>query len=112
MKQFYIKVRVNGAWLSTSIFADNAIHARLLAEYEYGIGNVSVTSAQGYSMKVNEITSQPTQAKTPEQLRIDTLQKQKETASNALKAERNRQKLQKAQAQIRQVNAANTSFGV
>lgn len=108
MKHFYIKVKVKGAWYSTSVFADNAIHARLLAEYVFGIGNVSVTSTQGHIMKVNEIT----QTKTPAQLRIDALQKQKETASNALKTERNRQKLQKAQAQIKQVNAANTSFGV
>ena len=107
MKQFYIKVKVKGAWYNTSVFADNAIHARLLAEYEYGIGNVSVTSVQGRTMKVNEIT----QTKTPAQLRINALQRQKETASNALKTERNRQKLQKAQSQIRQVNAVSTSFG-
>jgi len=108
MKQFHIKVKFKGTWYNTSIFADSAIHARLLAEYVYGFGNVSVTYTKGYTMKVDEITA----TKSSEQLRIDALQRQKEAASNSLKAERNRQKLQRAQAQIKQVSAAGTSFGV
>ncbi len=55
-------------------------------------------------MKINEITTQlPAAPKTPEQQRIASLQRQKEVAADALKAERNRQKLQKARTQIAQI---------
>lgn len=50
-------------------------------------------------MKIAEIaTNQPL---TPEKARIDALTKQKERASDALKAERDRQKRQKAVTQMR-----------
>ena len=59
-------------------------------------------------MKINEITTQLQAAtKTPEQQRIASLQRQKEVAADALKAERNRQKLQKARTQITQITRAN-----
>ena len=59
-------------------------------------------------MKINEITTQlPAATKTPEQQRIASLQRQKEVAADALKAERNRQKLQKARTQITQITRAN-----
>jgi hypothetical protein len=44
-------------------------------------------------MRITEIIG----PKTPEQLRIDTLKANSERAKNALKQERDRQKLQKAQ---------------
>ena len=57
-------------------------------------------------MKINEITtSYPSSTKTPQQQRIASLQRQKQVASNALKAERNKQKIQKAQNQITKVKA-------
>lgn len=60
-------------------------------------------------MKINEITAQaPAAPKTPEQQRIAGLQRQKQVASDALKAERNRQKVHKAQQQIAQVTSAST----
>lgn len=52
-------------------------------------------------MRISEITA--SKPATPEQARIDALTKQKERASDALKAERDRQKLQKAQKAIAQV---------
>lgn len=47
--------------------------------------------------------SQQTKPKTPNQARIDTLKKTKDRASDALKAERARQKLLTAQKQLAQV---------
>lgn len=52
-------------------------------------------------MRISEITA--IKPMTPEKARIDALAKQKERASDALKAERDRQKLQKAQKAIAQV---------
>mgnify|MGYP000010474523 CR=1 FL=1 len=57
-------------------------------------------------MKINEITTPaPSTPKTPQQQRIAGLQRQKQVASDALKAERNRQKIHKAQLQIAQASA-------
>ncbi len=57
-------------------------------------------------MKIKEITTlQSSATKTPQQQRIAGLQRQKQVASDALKAERNRQKIQKAQSQIAKVKA-------
>ncbi len=44
-----------------------------------------------------------TKPKTPDQARIDALKQSKDRANNALKAEKDRQKIQKAQKQIAQV---------
>ena len=52
-------------------------------------------------MKITEITA--IKPLTPEKARIEGLKQQKERAGDALKAERDRQKVQKAQNQIAQV---------
>ncbi len=56
-------------------------------------------------MKILEViaTGSP---KTPEQQRIAALTKQKQVAADALKAERNRQKIQRAQQQIRTASSS------
>jgi hypothetical protein len=52
-------------------------------------------------MKIQEITT--IKPPTPQQQRVKSLQLQKDNASKALKAERDRQKIAKAQQQIRDV---------
>jgi hypothetical protein len=54
-------------------------------------------------MKISELTTKP---KTPEQLRLDSLKANKDRAADALAAERQRQKIAKAQ---RALNAAKKS---
>ena len=49
-------------------------------------------------MKFNEFAT--TKPPTPEQARIDSLKRQKEASTKALKAERDRQKVAKARQQI------------
>ena len=58
-------------------------------------------------MKILEViaTASP---KTPQQQRIATLTKQKQVAADALKAERNKQKIQRAQQQIQTASQAQT----
>lgn len=48
-------------------------------------------------------TTAATKPKTPDQARIESLKQAKNRASDALKTERNRQKLQKVQTQLAQV---------
>jgi hypothetical protein len=39
MQRYQLQVRVNGTWVKTIIFADNQLHAKLLAQYQYGFNN-------------------------------------------------------------------------
>lgn len=87
MKNYIATIRIKGTAVKTSIIADNAIHARLLLQYLYGMNSII-----GYSA-VTEVT----QPKTAEQLRIDSLKANKNKATSALKAERQRQQVSKAQ---------------
>ena len=111
MNKYLATVRVKGQTLRTMVFADSSLHARLILEYQFGIGNVVgnpnlSTKAEKDFIPLEEVigfvkpikTSQPMN---PQQARIDSLKKQKEVASKNLKAERDRQKVVKAQQQIR-----------
>jgi hypothetical protein len=42
MYRYYVSVRIKNIVIKTTIFADNDIHARLLAQYQYGMNNVSI----------------------------------------------------------------------
>lgn len=58
-------------------------------------------------MKINEITGvKPIAPTTPDQARIEGLKRQKDTAANNLKAERERQKLKKAQISLAGIGAS------
>lgn len=56
-------------------------------------------------MKIKEIAS--VKPPTPQQQRIKSLQQQKDNANKALKAERDRQKIAKAQQKIKDVRLGN-----
>ena len=108
MNKYLATVRVKGQTVKTMVFADSSLHARLILEYQFGIGNV--VSNPTLSSKANEDytpldevigTIKPIKPMNPQQAKLDSLKKQKEVASNNLKAERNRQKVVKAQQQIR-----------
>ena len=87
MKDYTAKVRVKGNVIKTVVHAENATHARLLLQYQYGFDDIvaSPTLAE---------TQQP---KSPEQLRIDNLKVAKDRAAAALSAERQRQQVSRAQ---------------
>lgn len=87
MKNYAAIIRVKGTTVKTSIAADNDTHAKLLLQYLYGMNSIV-----GYSA-----VTEGTQTKTPDQLRIDSLKAKKDQAATALKAERDRQKVSKAQ---------------
>ncbi len=108
MNKYLATVRVKGQAVRTMVFADSSLHARLILEYQFGIG--SVVSNPTQSLKANEDytpldevigTIKPIKPMNPQQAKLDSLKKQKEVASNNLKAERDRQKVAKAQQQIR-----------
>ena len=107
MNKYVATVRVKGTTVRTVVFADSTLHARLILEYQFGIGNVvhSPTVAEGATndcLTLDEVaaTIKPIKPLTPQQSRLDSLKRQKEIATNNLKAERDRQKVAKAQQQI------------
>ena len=109
MNKFFATVRVRGQVLRTAVFADSSLHARLILEYQFGFGSVagipvkSTNSNENYT-PLQEIIN-AIKPLTPQQARIDTLKKQKDVASQNLKAERERQKITRAQQQLRTSSA-------
>jgi hypothetical protein len=65
-------------------------------------------AAAKYWMKISEVIK-PVQPKTPEQRRVASLQRRVTTANQALKSERQRQKVQKAQAALTKARKAAAS---
>ena len=108
MNKYLATVRVKGQTVRTMVFADSSLHARLILEYQFGIGNVvnnptQSTKAEEDFIPLEEVigTIKPIKPMNPQQARIDSLKKQKDVASKNLKAERDRQKVVKAQQQLR-----------
>ena len=97
MNKYVASVRVKGQLVKTMVFADSQLHARLLLQYQFGFNNLASTPTQ-----VSEAI-QPIKPLTPQQSRIDGLKRQKETVTKQLKAERDRQKIAKAQQQLANV---------
>ena len=107
MNKYQAYVRIKGQLVNTAVFADSPIHARLIIQYQFGMNSLASTPSivtrerRGYQMideVISAIKAKPPQ--TPEQARVASLQNQKDAASKALKAERNRQKIKRAQQQI------------
>ena len=87
MQDYIAKVRIKGQTVKVLVHAENTTHARLILQYLYGWNSI-VTSP---------VLAETLQPKTPEQLRIDSLKANKDRAAEALAAERQRQKIAKAQ---------------
>ena len=107
MNKYQAYVRIKGQLVNTAVFADSPIHARLILQYQFGMNGLASTpsivtrESRGYQMideVISAIKAKPPQ--TPEQARVASLQNQKDAASKALKLERNRQKIKRAQQQI------------
>lgn len=87
MKDYIAKIRIKGSVIKTVVHAENTTHARLLLQYQYGWDSIVASPVLGETIK----------PKTPEQQRIDNLKATKDRAADALSAERQRQKVVKAQ---------------
>ena len=112
MKKYTAKIRIPNQQFKTAVFADNSLHAKLILEYQFGIGSVIESPILAQSNCEEEIlidgtigTIKPKKPLSPAQARIENLKKQKDTANKNLKAERDRQKIIKAQQTIRQASS-------
>ena len=102
MQDYIATIRIKGTTIKTVVHAENSTHARLILQYQYGMDSI-VTSP------VLAETSKP---KTPEQLRLDSLKANKDRAADALTAERQRQKLAKAQQALTAASQARSASNV
>ena len=97
MNKYIASVRIKGQIVKMAVFADSIIHARLILEYQFGLNSLASTPVQ-----VNEAgTIKP---QTPDQARLAALKRQKDNVAKQIEAERDRQKLAKAQKTISNLN--------
>ena len=106
MNKYLATIRVKGQSMQTVVYADSSFHAKLILEYQFGMGNVvgtpAVSTAKESYVPLEEIIAsiKPIKPLTPQTARLDALKKQKAAVSKNLDAERDRQKVAKAQQQI------------
>jgi hypothetical protein len=86
------KVGSSTRLIKTQIRADTASEAKWLLQAIYGFHAVSSLPSEIHEVALAELQS----PRTPEQQRIETLKTAKDRASDALKAERDRQKRTRA----------------
>ena len=95
MYKYQVLVEVKGSTVKTIIFADNEIHARLLAQYQYGMNSLL---SNPHKLGLSEDgTIKPL---TPDQARIKSMQDRVKKDQQAVKAERARQKIKSGQEQL------------
>ena len=117
MKRYVVAVKISGQIVRTVVDAENPVHAELLAQYRFGINSLVGRPrlvAEGevsYPMLDDVVAAlenmepikpiKPTKpikpAATPEQSRINMLKQSKQRADTALKSERDRQRVVRAQ---------------
>jgi len=119
MNKYLVTLRIQGQLIKTALFADSATHARLICEYQFGMGclNGAPTQihneGQGYQLWDDLISESPNsikpQAPKPpkaavikpvkpqslEQMRVTQLKANVDRQKDALKRERENQKRQK-----------------
>ncbi|WP_350296966.1 hypothetical protein [Limnohabitans sp. Rim8] len=100
MQDFIATIRIKGTTVKTVVHAESSTHARLLLQYQYGMNSIVASPVLVETLK----------PKTPEQLRLDSLKANKDRAAVALAAERQRQKVAKAQSALRVARLSKSSI--
>lgn len=125
MNKYLVTLRIRGQLVKTAVHANSATHARLLCQYQFGMGCVHVaptqihSEGQGYPLLDDLIAESPPSIKpqapkppktatikplkppTPEQMRITQLKANVDRQKEALKRERETQKRQREAEQAR-----------
>jgi len=107
MNNYLVSLRYKAIATKTIVFIDCSLHALLICQYLFGSNNViggatQVSNEDNSVGMLDEVAKfiKPIKPLTPQQTRIDGLKKQKDSIAKQLNAERDRQKLAKAQQQI------------
>ena len=99
MYRYQVSVRIKGLITKTIIFADSEIHARLLAQYQYGMNNLI---SPPHKLGINEAGI--IKPLNPDQARIKSMKDQVKRTQQAIKAEKARQKIKAGQEQLKNLN--------
>ena len=109
MNRYVANVRVGILELQVVVVADSHLHAEILLEYYLGIGSLRTKpilfNKEGFDfVELEEAKGliKPQKPATLQQARLNALKNQKDNANKALKIERNRQKIVRAQKAISQ----------
>ena len=122
MNKYLVTLRLKGQLIKTAVFAHSSTHARLICEYQFGLGCLSVAptqlSSEGHDYPLlDELTPtsthtikprppkppkaatikpvKPVKPQSPEQMRVTQLKANVDGQKDALKRERENQKRQK-----------------
>ena len=125
MNKYLVTLRIRGQLVKTAVHANSVTHARLLCQYQFGMGCLHVaptqihSEGQGYPLLDELIAESPPSIKpqapkppktvaikpfkppTPEQMRITQLKANVDLQKDALQRERERQKRQREAEQAR-----------
>lgn len=125
MNKYLVTLRINGQLIKSVVSANSAVHARLLCQYQFGMGCVHVAptqlSCEGHDYPLlDELiaesppsikpqaskppktkTIKPIKPPTPEQMRVTQLKANVDRQKEALKRERENQKRQRDAEQAR-----------
>ena len=111
MNRYVAYVRVGVLRLQVVVEADSSLHAQILLEYYLGIGCLSskptLLNEEDFDfVGLEEMKGliKPQKPATIQQARLNSLKTQKDNANKALKIERNRQKITRAQKAISQAS--------
>ena len=110
MRTFIATIRIKGQLVRTTVTADDAIHAKLLLQFLFGMNSIAAPPAIAENSAgelpdaeqlylgdglIKPISS--TSPKSPEKAQLDALKVRKDQATQALKAARQRINVTKAQ---------------
>jgi hypothetical protein len=125
MNKYLVTLRLRGQLVKTALYAESAIHARLICEYQFGIGCINsaptkisnevsifpllddIAAGSPPSIKPQAPkppkpkTITPTKPPTPDQMRIKQLQANVDRQRDALQRERESQKRRREAEQLR-----------
>ena len=125
MNKYLVTLRIQGQLIKTVVLANSAVHARLLCQYQFGMGCVHVAptqlSSESHDYPVLDdlkppasttikprapkqpqtATIKPLKPPTPEQMRVTQLKANVDRQKEALKLERERQQRQREAVQAR-----------
>jgi len=99
MNKYLATVRLRGQHIKTMVYADSAVHARLLLQYQFGMDcmvmgpQATNEDADAYSLLDNMIKPKPPM--TPAQARISGLRQGVARSQEQLKGEQERQRRQR-----------------
>jgi len=112
MKKYLATIKVSGKVMNTAVFADSAVHARLLLQYQYGMDCLQTIPRPANPQQLSSLALEnpsivhpgkpktikaikPLKPQSPEQMRISNLKAIVDRQKDALRREKDNQRRQR-----------------